>query len=171
MARKVFYSFHYKQDSHRVSQVRNIGTVEKTTPLLTGNQWEEIKRKGDVAVQNWIDGQISGKSCTVVLIGQYTANRRWVNYEIEKSWFDGKAVLGVYIHRLKDLGGRESLQGGNPFENFTLNSRSLSGIVKAYNPTGLDSRAVYATIGDNLATWVEEAIAIKSKNPGALRRR
>ncbi|MFF3864166.1 TIR domain-containing protein [Micromonospora sp. NPDC001898] len=171
MARKVFYSFHYKQDSHRVSQVRNIGTVEKTTPLLTGNQWEEIKRKGDSAIQNWIDGQISGKSCTVVLIGQYTASRRWVNYEIEKSWFDGKAVLGVYIHRLKDLGGRESGQGNNPFDNFTLNSRSLASVVKAYNPSGWDSKAVYANIANNLADWVEEAISIRSRNQGVLKYR
>lgn len=38
----------------------------------------------------------------VVLIGEDTAKRKWVKYEIKKAWNEGKGVLGIYIHNLKD---------------------------------------------------------------------
>ena len=91
MARRVFFSFHYEADNWRTSQVRNIGVVEGNRPV-TDNKWEEIKRGGAKAIQNWIDGQLTGKSCTIVLIGAATAGRKWIKYEIEKSWNDGKGV-------------------------------------------------------------------------------
>jgi len=34
MARQIFYSFHYKPDVMRVSQVRNIGALEGTVNLF-----------------------------------------------------------------------------------------------------------------------------------------
>lgn len=101
MARKVFYSFHYQRDSWRVQTVRNIGTVEGQ-PLLNPNKWEDVARGGDPAIKRWIDEQMKGKSCHVVLIGKETAGRRWVNYEIEKAWNSGKGVVGIYIHKLLD---------------------------------------------------------------------
>ena len=45
--RQVFYSFHFKNDSWRAGQVRNIGVVEGNTPV-SSNDWEEVKRKGNV---------------------------------------------------------------------------------------------------------------------------
>lgn len=49
--RQVFYSFHFKNDSWRAGQVRNIGVVEGNTPV-SSNDWEEVKRKGNVAVKD-----------------------------------------------------------------------------------------------------------------------
>jgi hypothetical protein len=40
MARKVFFSFYYKEDASRIQQVINMGAVEGQ-PLLTGQKWEE----------------------------------------------------------------------------------------------------------------------------------
>ena len=51
MKRQVFYSFHYKNDVRRVSQVRNIGTLEDNKPV-SDNEWEEVKRKGDDNIKN-----------------------------------------------------------------------------------------------------------------------
>jgi len=162
MARRAFYSFHYKPDSHRASQVRNMGVVEGNKPA-TDNDWESITKKGDQAIKDWIDGQLDGKSCAIVLIGSNTAGRKWINYEIEKSWNSKKGVLGIYIHRLKNLDGEQATKGDNPFETFTLceGKKKLSSVVKTYNPPYTDSKEVYAYINENLADWIEDAISIR----------
>lgn len=161
--RKVFYSFHYHPDSSRVSQIRNIGVVEGNQ-LATDNDWESIKRGGEQAIKNWIDNQLKGRTCTVVLIGEKTAGRKWITYEIEKSWNDGKGLLGIYIHKLKDFSGRQSSKGNNPFDYLTMkrDNSSMSSIVKTYDPPHWDSKLVYGYIKDNLSTWIEEAIKIRS---------
>ncbi len=165
MARRCFFSFHYKPDSQRASQVRQIGSIEGNQPV-TDNDWEAITSGGDDAIKKWIAGQISGKTCTVVLVGSNTANRKWINYEIVKSWNDGMGVVGIYIHGLKNLDGNTSTKGDNPFDYITLGSpkNKLSSIVKCYNPAGSDSKERYAWISEHLANAVEEAIKIRSEN-------
>lgn len=161
MPRRVFYSFHYKADNWRASQVRNAGVVEGNQPV-SDNEWERITGGGDSAIQQWIDDQLSGKSCCVVLIGSTTAGRKWIKYEIKKSWDDGKGVVGVYIHNLKDQDGNQSSKGRNPFDDFTVDGKRLSSIVKASDPPYSTSTLVYDHIKDNLAKWVEEAISIRN---------
>ena len=102
-----------------------------------------------------------GRSCTIVLIGSRTADRKWIDYEIEKAWNDGKGLLGIHIHNLKDVSGNQSARGANPFYGFSVNGRRLSSIVKAYCPPYKRSTNVYAHIEDNIADWVEEAIWIR----------
>jgi hypothetical protein len=93
MARNVFYSFHYDNDAWRASQVRNMGVVDGNTPIRD-NDWEEVKKGGDKAIEKWIDDQLSGRSCAVVLVGAETANRPWVIHEIARAWNLGKGVVG-----------------------------------------------------------------------------
>jgi len=162
MARRVFFSFHYKPDNWRASQIRNMGVVEGNRPV-SDNDWEQITRGGDKAIQDWIAEQMEGKSCIVVLIGANTAGRKWIKYEIKKAWNDGKGVLGIYIHNLKDKEGNQSSKGKNPFDDFTINGEKLSKIVKAYDPPYSTSTYVYNHIGENLIDWVEEAIEIRNK--------
>lgn len=116
MARKVFTSFHYSNDNWRASQVRNMGKIEKNLKA-TPNRWEEVKRRGDHAIKAWIDANMVGRSCLIVLIGEKTAGRKWIEYEIQKARLDGKGILGIYIHNLKDRHGLKSLKGRNPFDN------------------------------------------------------
>jgi len=162
MARRAFYSFHYKPDCWRASQVRNMGVIEGNAPA-SDNDWEEITKGGDDAIKKWINEQLDGKSCAIILIGENTAGRKWINYEIEKCWNDGKGLLGIHVHRLKDREGSQSNQGSNPFENFTMkrDNQKLSDIVKVYNPSYLTSTDVYAYIKDNLEGWIEKAISIR----------
>ena len=119
ISRRVFFSFHYKPDSWRASQVREIGAIEGNA-LMSDNQWETVTRGGDVAIRRWIDGQLHGKSCAIVLIGAQTAGRKWINYEIRKAWNDGKGLLGIYIHHLLNQDREQSYKGANPFTGFTV---------------------------------------------------
>ena len=162
MARRAFFSFHYEPDNQRAAQVRNMGMVDGNVPV-SDNDWEAITKGGESAIKNWIDGQLSGKPCTIVLIGANTAGRKWINYEIEKSWNDYKGLVGVYIHNLKDLSEAQSTKGRNPFATFTMDrdNAKLSSIVKAYDPFYSSSTGVYNHIEDNLSDWVEEAISIR----------
>jgi Thoeris protein ThsB, TIR-like domain len=144
-----------------------MGVVDGNKPA-TDNDWETITKGGDRAIQKWIDDQLDGKSCNVVLIGENTAGRKWIKYEIKTAWNDKKGLVGVYIHKLKDLDGNQSSKGRNPFEDFNLGEKkkSLSSIVKAYNPPYSDSKEVYAYIYDNLTDWIEEAIDIRDNYEG-----
>jgi hypothetical protein len=154
--RQVFYSFHFKNDVMRVQQIRNIGMIEGNTPV-SPNKWEEIKRQGDNAIKKWIDDNMKYRSCVVVLVGSKTANRKWVKYEIEKAWNDGKGVVGIYIHNLKCPNSGFSKKGKNPFDNFTLGDKELSDVVECYNPNS------YNDIKNNLTNWIEEAIEIRKQ--------
>lgn len=165
MARRVFYSFHYKPDNWRVSQVRNIGAIENNKPA-SDNDWETVTKGGDKAIEKWIADQMNGRSCVVVLIGSGTAGRKWINHEIVKAWNDKKGILGIHIHKLKNSNGETSATGNNPFDHVTLNNgaKKLSSVVKVYDPPGTDSTAVYNHIKDNIEEWIETAVDIRSKN-------
>src|SRR5262245_35874645 len=99
--RQAFYSFHYEPDAWRASTVRNIGAIEGNRPA-TDNDWETVTRSGEAAIKKWIGDQLQYRSCTVVLVGSQTANRKWVNYEIVRSWDSGMGVVGIHIHGLKN---------------------------------------------------------------------
>ena len=124
--RQVFYSFHFDNDVMRVQQIRNIGVIEGNTPV-TANRWEEIKRKGDEAIKKWIRDNMKFKSCVIVLIGQVTASRKWVKYEIEEAWRQKKGVMGVYVHNIRCPRTGTCTQGINPFDQYTLNQIDQSG--------------------------------------------
>jgi hypothetical protein len=145
--------------------VRNAGVVEGNRPV-SDNEWESIKRGGDAAIRRWINAQLSGKSCAVVLIGRDTAGRKWINYEIVQAWNDRNGVLGVHVHKLLDAGGHQTTKGSNPFTLIPLRSsgRTLASIVKTYEPPFNSSTSAYDHIRVNLANWVEIAISIRDNS-------
>lgn len=165
MARRVFYSFHYKPDAMRASQVRQIGALEGNKPA-SDNDWETIVGGGDSAIRKWIAGQMNGRSCTVVLVGEKTANRKWINHEIVESWNAGLGVVGIRIHGLKNIDGHIASMGSNPFDYISFGNpkKKLSTVVKCYNPAGTNSKERYAWISQHLANAVEEAIKIRAAN-------
>lgn len=165
MVRRVFYSFHYKPDVMRVSLVRNIGALQDNKPA-SDNDWETVKSGKDIAIKRWISTQMDRRTCTVVLIGENTANRKWINHEIVKSWDDGMGVVGINIHGLKNTDGFISKKGKNPFDyiNYGKTGKKLSSIVKCYNPVGNNSKERYAWIAKHLENAVAEAIRIRNAN-------
>lgn len=162
MTRQVFFSFHYSPDNWRASQVRNMGVVEGS-PAASDNDWEAVKRGGEAAIKRWIDGQLEGRTCTVVLIGEQTARRKWIDYEIHSSWNAKKGLVGIHVHHLKDVGGLQSNKGTNPFAHIRMqrDGAALSSLAKVYDPPFNDSKKCYDYIKQNLGAWIEEAIRIR----------
>ncbi|PFG45129.1 TIR-like protein DUF1863 [Georgenia soli] len=152
----VFYSFHYERDVNRVQLVRHIRALQGQ-PMLKSQQWEEVKRRGQRAIVNWIDKEMRYKRAVVVLIGQETAGREWVIYEIEKAWQEKKPLVGVRIHGLSSFGSADRA-GANPFDK----ASGVSGI-PVFDPTrtdwwgNIDTKATYANLVNNLEGWVAQA--------------
>lgn len=167
MARRCFFSFHYEPDNWRASTVRNIGAIEGNQPARD-NDWEQIAHgpNHDQRISQWIAEQMRGRTCTVVLVGQNTAGRKWINYEIIRSWNEKMGVVGIRIHGLQNRLQQISSAGANPFDAITHgpSQRLLSTLVKCYNPAGSNSQERYAWIREHLSNAVEEAVKIRNAN-------
>jgi len=170
MARSVFFSFHYQADIWRVSQVRNswLTKGKRTNKFLDSAAWESVKRKGDSSIKSWIDAQLERTSVTVILIGRETSSRKYVNYEIQKSYERGNGIIGIYIHGIKDQNGDTSEKGKNPLDNhINKSTKSFLGLFDYEDETPLsDIFPCYYWIDDcgrdNMTNWIEMA----AKNVG-----
>jgi hypothetical protein len=160
--RKVFFSFHYERDILRVGQIRNSGVVltpgTTSAGFIDSASWESIKKQGVDAVKKWINNQLDGTSVTVVLIGAETANRPWVNYEIQESIKRGNGLLGIYIHNVLDLNRRTDYKGKNPFDyiTWTKTGRPISETYPTYDWVNDSGR-------QNLSAWIEAAAKTAGK--------
>lgn len=168
MARSSFVSFHYQRDHWRVQQVLNMGALDQQ-PELPAQKWEEIKAKGEAAVRAWIDEQMKYKQSVIVLIGNETASRKFVRYEIDRAWSIKKPLLGIRIHGLKNSQQLTDRPGANPFASFGFSdsTRTYADYVPVYDPadyTGKHaptSSDIYAAIQKNISNWA----AIGYKRP------
>jgi hypothetical protein len=165
MARRCFFSFHYDEDCHRAYQVREIGSIEGNQ-AASDNDWEQVINGGDDAIKQWINDQMFGRSCAVVLVGAATAKRKWINYEIVRAWDEGLGLVGIHVHGLKNLSGEATSKGANPFAcvNHGPTRKPLSSIVKCYDPAGATSKERYAWIAKHLENAIEEAVKIRGQN-------
>lgn len=157
MAKSVFFSFYYKGDAWRLQQIANLGAVDGQS-ILKPQEWEEVKRKGDRAIENWIDEQMRYKRTVVVLVGAHTADRRWVKYEIIKAWNEKRPLVGIRIHGLADSSGQPDQPGANPFEAVTMSDgRTIAGYVPLHVPAGNTTKGVYSSIENNIESWIDGA--------------
>ncbi len=117
MARKVFFSFHYTRDSHRVSQIRNCNSISQhfeRTPFLDKAQWESIERQGNFAIQKWIDSNMLGTSVIVLCFGLETYKRPWVIYELEKAHKEEKGIIAIDMSGMNNMHLQSDGPGPNP---------------------------------------------------------
>lgn len=115
MARRVFFSFHYQEDIFRVNVIRKSGVVSGTAAagFHDASLWEKTRKRGDAAVKRLIDRGLQGTSVTCVLIGQRTAKRKYVAYEIEQSVKKGNGLLGIHINGIADIKGETNFWRGD----------------------------------------------------------
>ncbi len=141
MARRVFFSFKYKEDVQRAMTVRNSWVTQETDAagFIDAADFEALKKKGDAAIKSWIDAQLKGTSVTVVLVGAKTCSSRWVKYEIAKSKAIGNGLLGIDISKIKNLERQTSERCGQI-------------------PVGYDFHLWWKDNGyDNMGDWIEKA--------------
>ena len=175
MVRRVFFSFHYGRDVWRVNQVRHSWVTKddrEAAGFFDAAEQEEIKRATDQKIKKWINEQLHGTSVTVVLIGNETAERDWVHYEIKKSIERGNGIVGVKVHSLKDRQGSTDFSGSNPLKKFVVEDgddvQTLSSLFPTYDWKRDNGR-------ENIGEWVEEAAQIADdlsrKQQNSVRRR
>lgn len=165
MARRVFFSFHYGRDIWRVSQVRQSDVVSSSDiqeeGFIDSASWEQLKKEGNDSIEAWIDRELTNTSVTVVLIGAETANRDWVEYEIEQSIADGKGLLGIRIHNISDSNGNTDTRGTNPLDDHTIHftdgsTRRASDYYNTYDWVTNNGR-------DNMGSWIEEGASLAGR--------
>ncbi len=156
MARRTFFSFHYKPDCWRAAQIKNSWVTQdrKSAGSFNSVEWEEVKRKSDSEIEKWIDKQLEGTSVTVVLIGSNTAGRKWIKYEIKSSYKRGNGMLGIYIHNQQNSMKQTSHKGRNPFEDWSITQNgqkvTFASLYPAYDWVHDDGYK-------NMGSWIEKA--------------
>ena len=93
-------------------------------------------------------------------IFEETAKRKWIIYEIEKAWNEGKGLFGVYIHNIPDPVTGKCKKGENPFLRFKMNrdGKTLRSVIKCYDPEPKDA---YNCIFEHIEDWVADAESIR----------
>lgn len=156
MARKVFFSFYYKRDSHRVSQIRECNSITQhftRTPFLTRSEWESIENTGPTAVKNWIDTNMDGTSVIILCFGLETYKRPWVKYELEKAHREKRGIIAINMSGMKTMDLQVDPTGTNPLSTaFDQNGTELIyySNYKTYHWINGDGR-------NNIDNWVETA--------------
>lgn len=134
MARRVFFSFHYEDvETFRANVVRQHGLTKDTEAVgfFDASIWEEAEQHGSAAVKRLINSGLENTSVTCVLIGTETWKRRWVRYEILKSYDRDNRLFGVHINGIPDKNRQTFPHGPNPFASvgFVI---SLDGKLRTY---------------------------------------
>jgi hypothetical protein len=157
MARRAFFSFHYKNDVVRANHVRNSWVTKdekEAAGFVDAADFEEVEKGGEAAIKRWIDKQLAGTSVTVVLIGSQTSSREYVKYELQKSYEKGNGMLGIYIHQCKDFAGKTDVKGSNHFGEIGKDANGkavyFSSTYKCYDWIDDDGY-------NNIGKWIETA--------------
>lgn len=119
MPRNVYFSFHYQDViDFRANVVRNSGKFRSKGDVFRDSSiWEEAEEKKVNSIKTLIDTELRGIGVTCVLIGTETFSRRWVRYELVKSFEMNKGIVGVGINWIK--GKNQKIKfwpGENPFD-------------------------------------------------------
>ena len=120
MAKRVFFSFHYDDvKTFRANVVRNHGLTKEDgqeAGFFDASIWEDAERHGDASVKRLINSGLENTSATCALIGTETWQRRWVRYEILKSYDRGNSLFGIHINSVSDKNKQTFSHGPNPFD-------------------------------------------------------
>lgn len=147
MARRVFFSFKY-EDVSRAMVVRNSWVIpgREAAGFVDAAEFEEVERRGDGAIEQWINGQLQGTSVTAVLVGAETCGSKWVKYEIEQSKARGNGLLGIDVSKIKDFRGNTTQRCGE--------------IPQGYPFYLWNNQGGY----ENMGQWIEEAAKAAGKS-------
>lgn len=118
MARRTFFSFHYKPDVWRAWNVRQCWVVkpqdQEDHGFFDGSVFEASQKEGDESLKRFLREGLENTSVTCVLAGTETWTRRWVRYEIARSVLKGNGLMTVYIHGVKNNKQEVATKGADP---------------------------------------------------------
>jgi hypothetical protein len=102
------------------------GTREEAG-FFDSSVFEASQRESDDSLKRFLREGLGGTTVTCVLVGAETCIRRWVRYEIFRSFMRGNGLLAVRIHTIGSLHSPPTAGGGNPFEcvAFTLENDTV----------------------------------------------
>jgi hypothetical protein len=122
MPRYTFFSFCYEDvKNFKVNVVRNSWLLNHSSDtFIDGSIWEKEKSKGPTLIKNLIEKGLKKTSVTAILIGNETADRRWVKYEIVKSFEKGNGILAIHINRIRGKEQEISARGLNPLDRLAF---------------------------------------------------
>lgn len=123
--RRAYFCFHYERDLARVRSLLDAPNV--LANAAAGFQsvafWERLRRRGEAAVHGAIDSALENTTVTVVCLGRWTSNSRFIDYELERSLNRGNGLIGVRINHLRDEKGKVDDPGAAPaLFNMTVHS-------------------------------------------------
>src|SRR5438445_13666900 len=105
MTSRVFFTFHYEDvKTFRANVVRKHSVTKQQgdAGFFDASIWEDAKRYGDESLKRLVNTNLENTSVTCALIGSDTWSRRWVRYEILKSYDRGNKLMGVHINSIAD---------------------------------------------------------------------
>lgn len=123
MARRTFFSFHYKPDVWRAYNVRNcwlLKSNENPDGFFDSSVFEASKRENDESLKRFLRDGLKNSSVTCVLAGAETWSRRWVRYEIAQSVLKGNGLLTVDIHTVENNDKKTCAKGADPLAQIGL---------------------------------------------------
>ena len=104
---RVFFSFDYRRDRHRVDQMHRVPDVISRSAggFQTSSVWLEARRRGDASIHGLINDALVGTTVTVLCIGFDTVDRKYLGYELERSLEQGNGLVGIKVNHLPDQNG------------------------------------------------------------------
>ena len=118
MARRTFFSFHYRPDVSRAWVVKNSQIVKdrEDAGFLDSSAFEEAEKENPDSLKRFLRKEMEGSSVVCALVGAETATRPWVRFELLQALWDGRGLLGIRIHNIQDLNRKSAAFGANPFD-------------------------------------------------------
>lgn len=178
MAHKVFVSYHHQRDQHYADELRDFYGSNDT--FIDRSLPEEIDSDDDDYILELIRTQhLRDSTVTIVLIGQETWSRKWVDWEIYSSLrpYKGRTVNGLLGIFLPNAGPRMPARFSDNWATMQLPwGIAQTGYARAVHwndvapPIGWRSSA---TVGDilegwqkrqRLAYWIEEAYQNRTRS-------
>ena len=159
------FIFDYDNDLSRAHHVESRDLAVATAPagFEDDADWKAATSKGEDAVNELIDNALLGTSVTVVLIGERTAERGYVDYAIEQSIKRQNGILGVFVHDVPDASGATAAKGRVPHEVEAAEKLEAHG----YGTHDWDEGAFAAWIEEAATGWKAFARPVPLNRPGA----
>ena len=147
---RVFFSFDYELDLHRVRRFHRLANIVSRAPggFETSKVWQEARSRGEAELRGLIDDALMKTTVTVVCLGYKTAHRDYVRYAVERSLQQGNGLVGIKIDNLTDKDGAvetrfvavptEIEAAGYNIYSYTYAERLIAQIEEAYELSKID---------------------------------